>query len=125
MSILDFAKKDYQHIVRDRAAWSKDLEFVSPSGVSVNIVGHGMTHNTSYGTDGQVVNGKNTHVSIVETDLVDAGYPLYNSKGVISLTNHTVSFLDSVGVMGHYVINQYYPDETLGIIVCILSNKRV
>lgn len=123
MSILDFAKRDYQGIVKDSDSWSVPIKFTSINSISVDVIGHGMSHNTSYGTDGQVVNGKNVHVTVVTADFIDGGYPLINSEGRISLTRHTVAFMTE-GVLNQYYVSQYYPDETLGLITCILSEKR-
>jgi len=124
MSLLELAKRDYQGIVKDANAWSVSIKFTSPDSTFVDVVGHGMSHNTSYGTDGQVVNGKNVHVTVVTSDLIDGGYPLINANGRISLTSHTVAFITE-GVLNQYVVSQYYPDETLGIITCILSEKSI
>lgn len=124
MSLLDIAREDYRNILKDVNEWSVPIVFTSKNNVTANVVGHGMTHNITYGTDGQVVNGKNTHVTIVEKDLTDLGYPTRNTRGVVSMSEHTVSFIDTNGVNNFYLVSQYFPDETLGTIVCILTDKK-
>lgn len=122
MSLLTTAQQDYRDILGDLEAFSLALSFENPTATeTAAIVGHGMTHYLKYDTDGQVVNGKNSHVTFAEKDLVDAGYTVRNAKGLVSLDKHKVTFANSNGVSTKHIIIESFPDETLGIITCILG----
>ena len=49
-------------------------------------------------------------------------YPVRNTKDQVDLEDHRVTVKDSTGFDQMYVIDQSWPDETLGNIVCILSD---
>lgn len=94
----------------------------SPANVVLSIVGLATKHNNSVTTDGIPVNAKNVHVSLIESYLVALGVTVRNSNGEINLRNYRVSFPDSSGVTKNYIIKETIPDETTGVIVCILGD---
>ena len=123
MGILDLARADYRHILGNVEDFSLSLSFVSPLGVEAEIVGHGMSHHISFGTDGQVVNSKNTHVTFAEKDLAEAGYTVRDADNKVALYHHFVSFANHNGFVQKYNVIQVYPDEALGLIVLSLSEN--
>jgi len=90
--------------------------------VSQIIVGLATKHNNSVTTDGIPVNAKNVHVSLIESYLVALGVTVRNLNGEVNLRNYRVSFPDSSGVTKNYIIKETMPDETTGVIVCILGD---
>ena len=102
---------------------SANLTFTSPNAVVETIKGFGTAHHLSFDSNtGRPINTKNAHCSFFEKTLSDLGYPVRVSNEV-SMKNHRVSFLDSAGITRHYRINETFPDETLGMIVCILGEE--
>jgi hypothetical protein len=69
------------------------------------------------------VNTKNAHIAISEKFLSDASYPYRNLSGEVSLKNHRIAVADSTGLVKNYVIREIFPDETIGLIVCILGDR--
>ncbi len=103
------------------ASMSVDLTITPPAGSSVTISGYGTSHHMSYDPNtGRPVSSKNAHCSFFEKTLTDAGYTVRVSDEV-NLIGHKVSYIDSAGIERNYRINESYPDETLGLIVCILG----
>jgi hypothetical protein len=91
-------------------------------GSALPIVGLATKHNNSVNTDGLPINSKNVHVSLVESYLVSLGLTVRNSAGEINMRNWKISFPDSSGITKNYVIQETMPDETIGVIVCILGD---
>jgi len=69
-----------------------------------------------------VVNTKNAHISFSEQQLIDALYPYRNTGDEVALFNHKIDVKDSTGNIKNYVIREWFPDETIGVILCILGD---
>lgn len=121
--ILKLAKKDSRRIITS-GGFEENIELTNPkTGLTVKLTGFATKHWITY-DDGQQVNSKNAHVCISESDLNDLSYPVRNDKKEIALLNHIVSFKDSSDEVKFYAVKENYPDETLGLIVCILMDYK-
>lgn len=100
------------------------LTFISNDSppATCTVAGTTTKHNLSVGRDGAAYNGRNASCSVSEQVLVAAGYPVRNSDGEVDLKNHRVTFKDSTGTNRTYKIESWYPDEKIGLIVCILGD---
>ena len=96
--------------------------FIPISGDSISVDIIAMKHHLSYDTEGAAVNSKNTHITVSEEILTDAGYVVRNAGGEVALINHKVEYADSTGVVKKYIISENYADETVGIITCTLTD---
>lgn len=79
-------------------------------------------HHLAYNTDGQAVDDAQVSVSIAEADLLAGNYP-YQSNGDIMLRDHKIVLSDTTGEKT-YIIDRAFPDQTLGLILCILSRAH-
>jgi len=122
MSFLDQVKADIEQITGDADGMTRSLFMQAPTGETATITGLHTKHHLSVDTDGNNVNGKNAHISFSEKYLTDLSYPVRNSAGEVNLRDHKVTVLDSTGNDWTYSINEWYPDETIGLIVCILGD---
>lgn len=121
-NLLALARKDAKnHITKGGFEENITLQ-TADSSVSIDITGFATKHFINYDSDGLPINTKNVHICINEDDLVALSYPVRNSKNEVVLLNHKVTFKDSTGQDRNYQINENYPDESLGLIVCILSD---
>lgn len=118
--MLERAKIDLINIINS-SGFGIDCQFIPPIGDSVTIKALFTSHNNSVSTDGIPMNAKNIHISICESDLTDLNYTVRNSTGEVSLRNHRIKCADSTGTTKDFVIKETMPDETLGLIVCILG----
>jgi len=98
------------------------LTLTPVSGSPLQCVGLATKHHNSIGSDGLPVNSKNAHISLIESYLIGLGYVVRDSNGEVNLRNHRVSFADSSGVVKNYIIKETLPDETVGVITCILGD---
>jgi hypothetical protein len=118
----DLAKGDFKTITSNVDGWGTAIKVSTPDGLtSVDIVGLAIKHHIQVDSEGLAMNGKNAHVSISEEVLTDAGYTVRVSEEV-RLENHTVEWKDSTGIDKKYVIREVYPDEKVGLLVCILGD---
>lgn len=90
--------------------------------LSVVVSGmHSKIHMTT-DTEGNTINTKRPHISVVESALNDLGYSTRNANNECNLKDDKVYVIDSTGVTCQYVIAEPFPDETLGLIVCFLRD---
>ena len=117
MVTIDQVRRDLQQ--HTQSSMSVMLTFESPTGQTKSLLGYGTAHHLSYDPQtGRAINSKQAHCSFAESLLTD--YPV-RLNGEVRMKNHKVSFADSSGAVRNYKINETFPDETLGLIVCILG----
>jgi hypothetical protein len=93
---------------------------------SAEIKGFATKHRLSINPNtGLPLNSDNIHVSIFEKELTELGYVVRNTKNEVDLIRHIVNFKDSNDLNIDYVIQETWPDNTLGVIVCILGRYGV
>ena len=122
MGLIDQAKSDIEDITSNTDGFGVALFFEGPCGEFAEITGLHTKHHLGVDTEGNSVNSKNAHVSFSEKFLTDLNYPVRNLDGEVSMVGHKVRVKDSTGLDKTYVIEENYPDETIGLIVCILGN---
>lgn len=120
MGLIEQAKADIQQITSNPDEWGVQITLAAPTSETCVITGLHTKHHLGINSDGQRANSKTASISFSEQLLVDAGYPVRNSAGEVSLRNHKVSVKDSTGISKEYHINEWFPDEAIGLIVCIL-----
>ena len=102
-----------------------DIVLKTPDGgITLNTKGWGTKHHIAFDSDGLTVNTKNVHICIDEDELIAAGYPARIPDGEVFLKDHLVSFADNTGTVRNYIVLENYPNETLGLIVCILGDHN-
>ncbi len=122
-SFTDRAQSDWKRFSGDVDGWGTAIKVTTPDGVtSVDVSGIAVKHHINIDTEGLTVNSKNSHCSISEELLVDAGYVVRDSDQEVDMVNHRVEWVDSSGVLKRYVIRESYPDEKVGVIVMILGD---
>jgi hypothetical protein len=123
MGILEMARKDALNYLTDLNGWAVSITFNPPGGSSITLSGlHTKHHLGINGETGQKVNTKQASVTVAEQDFVNAGYVMRDASGEVSMRDHQVAVKDSTGVICNYVVREWFPDESLGIIVFILGD---
>ena len=123
--IFQLAKRDSKRIVTS-GGFEETITISTATGSNtLTLTGLATKHHLNFNSDGLPINSKNVHICIDEDVLTAAGYPVRNAKGEVNLLKHRVSFPDNTGVIKNYVVNENFPDETLGLIVLILSDYKV
>lgn len=138
MGLIDQAKKDIEQITSNLSEFAVPIVFTSPgnntfdpsfdmtfANVSVTINGLFDKHHLGFDSEsGRDVNVKHASIVVSEKFLKDAAYPVRNLKGIVNLKGHKVAVKDSTGTINTYIINEWFPDETVGVIVCILGDFK-
>jgi hypothetical protein len=121
-NLLNKARRDAKKYVT-KGGFEVDITLKSASGlITIETTGFGSKHWINFDSNGDPVNSKNAHICLDENLLVEQNYPVRNLDNEVFLRGHKVSYKDSSGVLKNYVINEWYPNETLGLIVCILGD---
>lgn len=126
MSTLDRAKQAMQRITSDVNGFAVNVDITNiHTGEMVTVPMLHTKHHLGIDTDGVRVNSRNAHISFSEKLLNDAGVDIRNVKEDVSVKRWKVSVSDSTGVKKNYVIRETFPDETLGLIVCVLDDYQM
>lgn len=120
------ARKDWKRII-ESGGFEEEIIFKTPDSFitasEAIIQGLATKHNLNVDTDGNAVSAKNVHITVSEDALILAGYPVRVNEEV-SLIDHKVDYVDSTGILKNYVVLQCFPDETVGVITCILGDYK-
>jgi len=120
-SLLQSIRQDAKRYITS-GGFEENINITTPDDAqSFNITGWATKHHLNFDTDGTQINSKNAHICIDEQKLVDVGYPVRTNEEV-NLLGHKVIVKDSSGIDKKYVIRENFPDETFGLIVCILGD---
>lgn len=135
MGLLDQARALTVRITSDLPGWSDDIVLISPEGDEYAMRALVTKHHIEINPDtGKPYNSRNAHISFAEANLFGQNpidpldpipvllYPIRNAQGIVDLSSHRVRCKDSTGATSEFVIKQWFPDETLGLIVCILGD---
>lgn len=121
MSLID-ARRDLKEIVE--GDFSDLVTVTNPAGFSVSINGLISRHHLGFDVEaGRKINASNAHCSFYEKTLNDAGY-VTRVSGEVKMIGHKVTFFDSLSQQQKFRINEVYPDQTLGLLVCILGDTE-
>jgi hypothetical protein len=124
-NLLNSARNLIKKIATDSTGWAVDILLRNPTGTEFEIKGLHTKHHLGQDTDGVRVNSKNAHISFYESDVIALGGSIRNSKGEVKLKDWRVNVADSTGTTKTYVINEWFPNETTGLVVCILGDLIV
>lgn len=124
MNLTDAIQRDIKLITSNDKEFGRSMTFVAPNGTTATIVGLHSKHTLSQDTEGNRINHKNSHVSFSEDLLTALSYPTRNAAGEFTMIGHKVTVIDSTGLSPTYRIMENYPDETVGLMVCILNDHE-
>lgn len=122
MSLIAQIKADVAQITSNGNEFGVPLTFTPPLGSPVTVNGLATKHHLEVNREGVAFNGMNGHCSAAESVLTAAGYTVRNGNNKVSMVGHLVAWTDASGELTTYKIAEVYPDETLGLLVFILSN---
>lgn len=121
MSLVEQARRDVLQITTNKAEWGVDIMFTNPDGTQETIAGTATKHHLSIDNEGAPVNAKNASCTFCESALT---LPIRNTAGEVSLKGWKATWKDSTGSNITYMVREWFPDETLGLIVCILGDYK-
>lgn len=122
MGLLDQIREDVKQFTSDTNDFGVELIFTPKSSEETyTINGIAINHSLTIDSGGAAVRGRQSHCSFSESLLTAQEYPLRNDKNQVDLKGHKVAWKDSTGVLKTYNIINWFPDETIGLIMCICS----
>jgi hypothetical protein len=128
MGLMDAIRRDVSDITSNANDFATEVLFAVTDGETVTqetinavAVKHHVVYDPSTGATS--VNGKQARVTVSELACNDAEYPVRDTNNHISLIGHTVTWEDINGTQATYTIKETHPNETTGLIVCILAEK--
>lgn len=125
MNILELARRDARQILGNKTnGFAVTITFMAPDGFTVTGEGtHSKIHQGIDPQTGVQVNVKKAHVTVNEAAFfTEKGYPVRNEAGEVYLRFHKVQVADSTGIIFTYSVDEWFPDQSLGIIVVILKD---
>jgi len=126
MGLLDFARSDWNKIVSSRRDFGVEITIVNPAtSETATFTGTHTKHWFRVDFEsGALVNSRNAHIAIPERELIAEYYPVRNAAGEVAIKCHIIYVKDSTGITKSYKIDQQFPDETVGVIVCLLVDYK-
>jgi len=122
MSLIARSQSDIKRITSNLSEWAVDIRLTNRSGSFVDIQGLHTKIHLGVDTDGNMVNAKKAHVSFSEDNTLALDFSIRNANGEVDILKWRCDVKDSTGVVKNYIIKQVFPDETIGLIVCILED---
>ena len=116
MSLIERFKQDIQTITSNSSEFGQLAVLVSPEADTISVYALATAHHTGFDTDGIRVNSKMASIAVSEQLLIDGLYPYKDGNDEYSFKNHKATF-DGI----EYVITEWFPDETAGLIILILA----
>lgn len=124
MSLLNFAREDTNDILTDAEGFTTSIVFLAPDTSTATIKGLAIKHHLKFNEFGTPVSSKTARITVSEAALLAEDYPVRNDTDEVALTGHKVTWADSTGTEWTYVIEVAMPDETLGCILCTISDYQ-
>ena len=122
MSLLERAREDIKTITTDLNGFAVSMVFIIGGTEYPPVTGLHTKHHLGFNAELQKwANVKNAHISVAESEFIRIDYPLRNAAGEVFMQYHKVRVADSTGEERLYNVDQWFPDETVGLIMCILG----
>lgn len=123
--ILKQARADAARIA-SAGGFQVDAVLKTPDGthtVNVKGLGTGTWMAMDDLASGKVINTSSNSFNIPTQQLIDANYP-YLKDGRPYLKDHKIIVSDGAGMAGTFTITEQHPNNTLGLIICILGRQK-
>lgn len=122
MNITDRAKNGVARITGDIDGAGVAMTIIKPDSTSFDIVGLSTKHHLSVDQEsGTISSSMTASVSFSEINANAAGLFIRDAKGEVNLKGYHVKTKDSTDTLQDYVVETWFPDEKVGLIVCILG----
>lgn len=121
MGLRDIAASDVIEIIHDTETGGDEITITSPAGVSETF--NALANDIHFAIDpetGMTVTGRQCSATVLSSDLSDAGFS--SIKGVPDSSRPwVVTMTDINGVSSTFKVVESHPDNTMGLMILILS----
>jgi hypothetical protein len=126
MGLRELAKADIADITSNLNEFGLAMTFTPPTGYSLEVVGTEAKIHMQFDVEtGKDINAQKASVSVSEQFFIDGDYPVRDAAGRVNMKKHKVDYIDSTGTTCLFEVLEQFPDETLGLIVFILGQRKV
>lgn len=123
MNLTERAINDVKRITSNSNEWGVEITLIKPvTSECITITGLHSKHHFAIDGDGNNINSKHSYISFSENSLID--FSIRNARNEVVLTKFLVIVKDSTGNEKNYMVREFFPDEKLGLIVCILMDFK-
>lgn len=125
MGLMDTIAQDIKSILTNTNDFGVNITLYAPTSPQkvVTVGGTVKKHHLTFDENGMVKgNVKNATCTVSELSLNAANYPVRNANGEVTFEGHRVSWSDVNGTAITYAVNEWWPDERLGVLVLILGD---
>ncbi len=120
MGLIDQINEDIKNIASNLNDFGVQIILIRPNNQEFIINGIHTKHHLGIDTDGNMVNSKKASIAFSES-LINT-FSIRNSFNEVDLRGYKINVKDSTGILKNYIVQQWFPDETIGLIVCILED---
>ena len=125
MGLMNQAKEDMQTFTSDLDGWGTSILLENADGSeSITLNGLAIKHHLGIDTEGNFANAKTAHISFSEQLVIDGGFVVRDANNEVNMAKYKATFEDNRGVSVKYIIREWFPDESLGHIMCILADFK-
>lgn len=122
MNVTDRAKASVARVTGNINGAGEAMTIIKPDLTAFDIVGTSTKHHLAVDQEtGELTNSMTASVSFSEVNALAAGMVIRNGNGEVDLKGWRVKKKDSTNLLKEYVIEKWFPDEKLALIVCILG----
>ena len=118
MSLKDTMRNDVKVFTSNSSDFGVSIVFVNADeSETATINGLFYRHSLNVNREGTAFSGRVAHIDVAEELLTDEGYTVRDADGNVDFKNHTVTVEGT-----KYVVMQWYPSQTLGMITLTLGD---
>ena len=122
IGLRELAHEDMIRIMKDESGFRWPCTLTSPDLLSASFfVRCTDIHQSIDPGTGEVITGRQASISFAYDDLIKENMEAIRGIEDSNLKPWVVEFKNVNGVSGNYKISESYPDNTLGLVVCMLE----
>lgn len=122
MNITEQARKDFETFLTDSDnGFAENITIKAKDMTTLNLSAYCTGHRNGFDTEGNPINVQQVSITLSERVLSSNSYPYLNADNQCDLDGHNVIIPSAVGSPVEYRIEQWYHDQEIGAIVCMLG----
>ncbi len=125
MGLLELMKRDANDITTNLVDFAEDVTFIAPTGQQATVQSLHTKHHLGFNIEtAQEINTLKAHVCVSEQELTALSYPVRNSKNEVTFKDHKVRAKDANGLEWTYAVQEWFPNDKVGVISVILGSFK-
>ena len=122
MGIMLRASQDLQTILGNKNEFALDLVFTAETGQVLQTTGLFFDRSIQYSIENSDITGNTVVVHVAIKPFTDAGYPIYDANGLVSVHGHLVLGTYADGTQKQFKVFSFDPDYSLNMATIYLDH---